>query len=276
MNKEAVKMHYEGLLSKFSEAIEGIDIEGLPAVHIPAIGDDYDSGDEKYRRIMIFGMETKYWGGLHNMSDLKSRVKSGNSYEYLTKQFTSLNIFKKVKRGSFFDFIIKFLSKFYEIKAKEDKHILRSFIWGNINSLERRNTGKGKEESDTNEPENWKKVRAKSKEIFDMHLFAATKQFDKYKEDQDQLRYMLENCKPDLLLVLYWDFNFGAWLEKNYGVSWKINDAENHFCYAHIKTDKINTHVYKCAHPRFMKQGQHKNFIEVISRIKKHYEQYKT
>jgi hypothetical protein len=217
---------------------------------------------------MIYGMETKDWGGLHTMTGLKSSVKNGGAYEYLTRQFKSSEIFNGVTTGSFFDFILKFLSEFYETEAKENNDILQSFIWGNTNSFESRTPGKDKEESDKNEPENWKKVRAKSKEIFDMHLFAATGQFDKYREDQDQLRYMLENCKPDLFLLLRWDFNFGAWLKKNYDVTWEIDDSENHFCYAHIKTGKIDTHVYKCAHPRFIKQGQHKNFIDVIKTIK--------
>jgi hypothetical protein len=248
------------------------------------IGNNY--GDEN-RKIMIYGMETKDW---LNMAKLKSDWENGQAYNYLTNPFKSLEILNKVKTGSFFDFVIKFLAEFYDKECveesgkdnkgrdcsytklkEEDKHILQSFIWGNIYSLERRNMDKRKEESDKEEPENWKKIRAKSKEIFDMHLFAATGQFDKYKENQDQLRYMLENCSPELLLILCWDINFGAWLGRNYGVTWKkdSNDRENHFCYAHIKTDKIDTHVYKCAHPRYyMDLGQNINFLDVIKRIK--------
>jgi hypothetical protein len=283
-----VKQHYEELLGKFFEAIKGTDIEEkMPAVHIPVIGNNYGDESGKYRKIMIYGMETKWWGANYSMIELKTSSKNGTAYEFLTKDFKSgqseiFKIFDMVKQDSFFGFIIRFLSEFYEVKPNENsikkeiglkeeyKHILQSFIWGNIYSLERRNMDKGKEESDKEEPENWKKIRAKSKEIFDMHLFAMTGQFDKHKEYQDQLRYMLENCSPELLLILCWDINFGAWLERNYGVTWEkdSDDRENYFCYAHIKTDKIDTHVYKCAHPRYMKQGQNINFIDVIKRIK--------
>ena len=65
-----------------------------------------------------------------------------------------------------------------------------------------------------------------------MHLFAATQQREKYKKDRDQLRYMLENCRPDLLLILYWDFNFESWFKVSYDVdtfSWDIEDKKSIF-----------------------------------------------
>jgi hypothetical protein len=43
-------------LGIFFEAIEGIGIKGLPAIHISVIGNDYDTGAERYsRRTMIYG-----------------------------------------------------------------------------------------------------------------------------------------------------------------------------------------------------------------------------
>jgi hypothetical protein len=268
--EEAVKAHYGKLLDKFCAVISDIDIKGMPAIHIPVIGNTY--GDSKYRRIAIYGMETKEW---KKMAELKSAWDTGDAYKYLTEYFQSMKIFNNVKANSFFGFIIRFLSSLYEcddkfsISSFKEKHqdILQSFIWGNINSFERRNMNLGKTESDQKEPDNWRTIRQKSKEIFDMHLFSAA---DKYNAENDQLRYMLETCNPEMLLILYWDFNMGVWLEKSYNISWEIKDSENHFCYAHIKNDKIDTHVYKCDHPNHIK-FDNKNFVDVINRIKNDY-----
>jgi hypothetical protein len=264
-NEESVKSHYRELFGIFFEAIAGIDIKGLPAIHIPVIGNTY----AEYRKIAVYGMETKDW---KNMTDLKSMQDTGDAYNYLTEDFKSMKIFNNMKANSFFGFVIRFLASLYEYDdkfrpssfIKNHQDILQSFIWGNINSFERRNMNIGKVESDQKEPDNWKSVRQKSKEIFDMHLFAAT---DKYNSGDDQLRYILESCNPEILLILYWDFNMGIWLEKNFNISWEIRDNKNHFCYAHIKTDKIDTHVYKCNHPNHIK-FDNKNFMDIIGRVK--------
>lgn len=267
-----VREHYNILLGDFFKAIDGIDIKGLPAVHIPVVGSSYGV----YRKIAIYGMEGKDW---KDMSELKSAWDTGDAYKYLTEDFISMNLFdnfKKVKTNSFFGFIVKFLARLYDIEwdekggmislkdKEESQRILQSFIWGNIHTLERHNKDKNKKESDEKEPDNWKKIRKESKKIFDMHLFVSQEEYDPCK---DQLRYMLETCRPEVLLILHWDFNFGTWLEKNYNTTWIIADRKNYFCYAHIKTDKIDTHVYKCDHPRNMKK-RGENFVDIIDRIK--------
>jgi hypothetical protein len=221
-------------------------------------------------------METNQW---KNMSELKSKLDTGKAYEYLTEDFMAMklfNNFKKIKTASFFGFIIKFLDRLYDIgldekggmiafkDEEEGKKVWQSFIWGNIHALERCNIDLPKEVSDEKEYENWKNIEKESKKVFDMHLFAPQKEYDPSK---DQLRYMLETCRPEALLILYWDFKFGPWLKKNYNTSWTIDDSSNHFCYAHIKTDKIDTHVYKCAHPTYMIINEIK-FFDMIDRMK--------
>jgi hypothetical protein len=87
-NEESVKSHYRILLDNFFEAISDIDVKKLPAIHIPVIGNAY--GDHKYRKIAVYGMETKDW---KNMAELKSMRDTGDAYNYLTEDFKSMKIF---------------------------------------------------------------------------------------------------------------------------------------------------------------------------------------
>jgi hypothetical protein len=277
--KETVKKHYNVLLSDFFKAIDGIDIKDLPAIHIPVIGSNY--GSYKYRDIAIYGMEGKAW---KNMLELKSALNIGEAYKYLTEDFISMKIFNKIKKRSFFGFVFKFLGRLYNINLsekgdtiafkneEEGRKILQSIIWGNIHALEKRNLKLSKKEGNEEEPDNWQKVRKESEKIFDAHLFAPKEEYDPRK---DQLRYMLETCQPKALLILHWDFNFGYWLEKNYNTFWIIEDKADYFCYAHIKTDKIDTHVYKCDHPRHIK-SRGENFFDIIDRIKNDFKERST
>jgi hypothetical protein len=280
--KEAVKTHYNMLLGDFLKAIDGIEIEKFPAIHIPVLGSNY--GTDKYRNIAIYGMETKEW---KNMSKLKSESETGNAYEYLTDDFISMrlfNNFKKVKTKSFFGFIIKFLDRLYDTgldekggmiafrDEEEGKKVWQSIIWGNIYALEMHNIGLPKKESDKNEPDNWKKVRKASEKIFDAHLLASKEEYAPF---EDQLRYILETCQPKVLLLLCReeDFIFGPWLKQNYNSDWEkpvikyVRGKTIRCDYAHIKTDKIDTHIYKCAHPTYMIKNEVR-FLDVINRIK--------
>ncbi|MHB9293888.1 hypothetical protein Holit_03007 [Hollandina sp. SP2] len=269
--REDAKLHYIGLIEELFNRISnmnGVDIykdSNYKSIQIPIIGECY--GKENFKKIAIYGMEPKDWGEMFELMKYKNCPEK--AYSYLTEELPTEKIME-IKVLSFLGFVVKFLSEFYNIETTENmgiikfnkkyNNILKSFIWGNIYSLEKNEKKKYKKQSDNEEPNELQNIRKIVTEIFDMHLFCEKKE---YNPDKDKLKYILEICKPNILLILYQGdqesyFNCGQWMKSGMGKSFKENEWEKwekeEIHYAHIKTDEIDTHVFKYYHPRKIKE----------------------
>jgi hypothetical protein len=261
---ETIKNLYKEPIRDFFEKIKDINVENMPLINIPTIGCGY----EKERvKIAIFGRDTnkKEDSERKEFSILKDdydneRKNWEDIYDYLINPFKSMELFKDVEQNTFYGFVLKFLAEFYKEKVggwqkwedlknkKEHTSILQSFILGDWNSFEINE--KRKSESYGVNEDDWRKVKEASKSCFD-----------------EKLKDLINICKPDLLLILYWDFNYENWLKGNYkNNEWKEKKRDGHFYCVNIETQTINTLVYKVDHPTHMKKKE-KMFIDKISRV---------
>jgi hypothetical protein len=198
---DEIKSHYIELLRAFLSQTGDIpdkDLTGLPAPHIPVIGTGYESAKVK---MAFYGIETKWWA--RSMVEFKNKFLTNpeTGYAYLTELFTPQNIIKWSK-GTFFKYIIGFLGKFYGKSIKEIKsneQLLKiPFVWGNINSLEE-----------------WKvtaKANGVKQDVYNK-VKNSSKIFDCSSADTKGPTYILRECKPDIMLILNWDFQFRDWLK---------------------------------------------------------------
>lgn len=154
---------YAPLIGQFLDGIRGMDVTGIPAPHIPIMGQNYETA--KYKMAFI-GMETYDWEDINEFcvianEDLKKAV---TCYE------DNINKLRYLKWASnysstFWGFIWKFLANFYSIdfndliNAISHKDILTSFIWGETNSIERYQVTAGPRNVN---PEIWKAVKRSS------------------------------------------------------------------------------------------------------------------
>jgi len=245
--KERFYTTYSTLLKKFLKEIKGIDTTGIPEPHLPCIGADYLKS--KYK-LAFFGKETNGWGALKDFI-LDAKVDLLKALQRNEGEFDDLafvdwtNNFKT----SFWDFILKFLSVFYcindveTLKNNKKYHtLLRSFIWGNTNSIERY------EKIAKRNPvlyDNWKKIK-ESSSIF------------------DNPKYILEIYKPNILFILNRDEN-EEWLTNTGNISGPDKVDENiHYYYK----SNTKTHVLWLVHPRWAAPNiGFEKYIDQIIRI---------
>lgn len=165
--KQRLIEQYAPLIEQFLNGISGLDVTGIPAPHIPIMGQTYEAA--KYK-IAFIGMETYGWTDINEFckianEDLKKAVTYDectiNSLEYLgwASNYTS----------TFWGFVLKFLAKFYHIldfnsfigdkQTPTYKNILTSFVWGETNSIERYHVSAG---PNNVKPEIWEAVKRSS------------------------------------------------------------------------------------------------------------------
>lgn len=141
--KQRLIEQYAPLIGQFLDDIKGLDVTGIPAPHIPIMGQNYEAA--KYKMAFI-GMETYGW------TDLDSFVRVAKDDNGLNKLVTyeeqTINTLEYLNwigncTTTFWGFPLRFLSKFYKvelrylIEEKEHPEILTSFVWGETNSIER-------------------------------------------------------------------------------------------------------------------------------------------
>lgn len=218
---------YKPLLEQFMEEIKDVPLENLPVPFIPVYGKDY--GCNPYK-IAFVGWETR------NNSNLAEFFKDAkqNSTEALKWFFEAFDDDLKCttygnKFGTgFWDFIFKFLGRFYNenwkaIKNKQKPEILKSFIWGNLESIERYEVsaeGEGATKLD------WEKIKLASS-IYD-------------KSD-----FIINAFNPKIIVVLHWQDD-DSWLTKGNEFTHEIILKDN-LEYYYLET--TNTHVYWTRHP---------------------------
>jgi hypothetical protein len=226
------KGQYCKLIDQFVDSLGSFNANGMPAIHIPIIGNEYENFHTK---ICFFGIETYGWHSFQKFMEAYAGngEKVGSTekaFDYLTKSTSPINYLDWTNNfhTSFWDYIFDFLIFFYKLPKlkftdnENFKNLLESFIWGNTNSMERYETSAKGEGALYND---WEHIKKASK-IF------------------DTASYVLNICKPDILLIMNWNED-EYWLTGKEKIEHFVIDS--HHWYYKIK----NTHVYWLPHPRY-------------------------
>ena len=161
--KERLMEQYAPLVEQFVKEIGELDVKGIPAPHIPIMGEDYVSA--KYRMAFI-GMETYGWEDMNVFLDAAKKY-SGDAVFLMESTINDLEHLGWANNyhASFWGFVFKFIAKFYKVsfddlvQKKAYPELLRSFVWGNTNSIERYHVTA---ESNAVNHETWEKVKKAS------------------------------------------------------------------------------------------------------------------
>jgi hypothetical protein len=275
--------HYENLIKLFlakvnEEKIEKADLERIPVIHIPIIGKYYqkDYLDSNYKniKIAIYGKETNYWYWKNykkkywkNMATLNKKfaISPNDAYVYLTEEFKDSNIIdlRHDDGASFFDYVFHFIKRLYklddigaDLRTMKERYpeIVQSFIWGNINSFE--------------ESGNKYKINKKTWELIKKH----SKIFDETLPNSNIFapsNYILEEYKPNILLILYRNFDFEKWLSL-YGM--EKQKSNEYFSYAYFKKILIIKHIHPTEMTSKNKKITYKESLDLlIGFLKKEY-----
>src|SRR5699024_10089915 len=231
---ENFKQVYKKLTTEFSKDLEAENYSNITEPFLPLFGELYF--DSKHK-IMIIGIETKGWG---NMQDFINQSKS-HPEKAILRNLNSFRNLDFLKWGnnfgrSFWDFNFKFLANFYGIeewktvKNGQNEEVLKSFAWGNCNSLEDFHVTANKNNV---RYEDWYFLKEKSRKI-------------------DKLKYPLETLKPNIILILNWKAT-DNWITASDEKS-KKEIIDNYIHYYYLP--KFKTHIIKTAHPTFLSSNK--------------------
>ena len=233
------RKEYIRLLTDFLEKIPEDVPVGMPSPMIPCVGELYDFAKLK---IAIYGMETRGWVNLAELVGMSAE----EAFSRLTEQFRNQAFLEWTNNfhTSFWDFILIFLQKLYQVEPVEklvDGHeeLLSSFIWGNVDSLERYEISAEQKGVDQ---EIWEKVKKCSASF-------------------DKASHILKTCSPDVFIITCWQANENVFFDNENLVKESLGD---HIEYFYIKETK--TRVYKIAHPGyFAKKSLFNSAIEILA-----------
>jgi hypothetical protein len=220
-------LHYEGLIRSFASQIKDLDYKGMPEPHIPIIGSNYSSSKFK---LAFFGIETAGWHEMEGFMEIAVK----EPYSAATLHFDDIEDLTCLRwtnnpHTSFWDFIFLFLASFYHVDVKDVRNgkypeLIRSFIWGNTNSIER----------------------------YDIQAAKNNVNHDVYEEIKhdslifDDSDHLVDIAKPKVVIVLNW----------NEGTNWFISDKtdynyyriNDHLLYFYKRSTQ--THIFQTHHPR--------------------------
>ena len=235
---------YEPLVKRFIEEIKDVNKENLPEPFIPVFGTNYESSPFK---IAFVGWETRNNSSLRDFYD----VTKNNPLEALNRfyeiidleeEFNLTNYANNFGNG-FWNFVFKFLGKFYkedwkEIKRKKHPEILKSFAWGNLDSIERYEVTANGEGGNFGE---WEKVKRAS------NIF-------------DKAEVFIEALKPKVIIVLHWQED-DFWIKGIKNVEHEIIVGD-YLEYYHLKD--TDTYIYWTRHPRGLSVDDIDEYISKI------------
>ena len=251
---------YVPLIESFKKEVDGLNLQGITGPHFPGVGECYENASYKFA---FCGWETYYWNSMQDFMRLDpveylmgpdDCSNNGNS-NYLSSDY-SLNNYKPLDwvsnwHASFWAFVIKFLAKFYNtdldklVNDKDDtnlRSILKSFVWGNSNAIERYEVSS---EGEGAEFASWEAVKSASRKI-------------------DDLNHIINSCAPKVVFLVYSGVDekyivnemtlssiFGNHFEQKRNVLKLVNEDMN-YTYYYLRNS--STHVFHLPHPRWMGQ----------------------
>lgn len=236
--KDRQEAEYKPLIEKFINEVKGLNLNGLPEPHLPAVGDWY----EKCRYKFAFcGMETNGWGALSDFIKMNPyKIIKANNGNINNLEFLN---WKKNDHATFWAFVLHFLSEFYHLPYEElcdGKHseVLRSFLWANTNAIERYEVSAKDSGADQKD---WNKAKEASLPF-------------------DNFNHVIDFAKPTVVFILYAGApeKFFLDFDKEY-MGLEFSDKKTYFSldntelkYRYYYRRDSNTHFFCLPHPTFM------------------------
>lgn len=257
---------YAPLAEQFVEEIEGLNVKGIPAPHIPIMGQNYERA--KYR-IAFIGMETLGWSDIEEFCEFVKSDSSRavvlnegriNSLEYLSwpRNYTS----------TFWGFVLKFISKFYQVDFLDlivnntNPELLTSFVWGNSNSIERYGVNSEPNGVDYNV---WEKVKQASVRFDSLNNLT--------KSLLPKLIFILNrNVENDYIMSDEMVRSFSVPIEKKKSVLTLDVNEEMKIRYHYLRDD--NVHIIALPHPTWMGVYSGKSINEYVEEVIKIIERF--
>ena len=262
--RDRLREEYARIIKEFAKNVKELEVVGIPAPHIPIIGASYDRAAYK---MAFVGMETYGWGSMEDFIKLAEE----NPYDAVTLYedwFNANGMVKHSGAGTFWEFIIKFLAKFYQIdehilkSSNEDgkyNEILSSIVWGNSNAIERYHVTAKKQGAKLSA---WKKVKDYSRSL-------------------DSINYIINAAHPKIIFVTYKN------VDKNYILQTKdlykdvpavkyayTTKPDDDLSYHYFYLREQQTHVFVIPHPTWIGVysgiGLQKFINSLIETIKKY------
>ena len=251
--RKQLHKEYAGPVKSFADTITGLPINGIPAPSIPIVGRNYDACAYK---MAFIGMETKETKKSRNCQTfIEDPEKAMSRYE---KWFDENTMFIHGEKSIYWRFIKNFLEHFYSplnpkrLKKNTDgsyHEILSSFIWGNVNSIERYEvTAKqNKVNKDV-----WKIVKKASKPF-------------------DSINHIIKAAHPSIIFITYKHVKEKYFLlDDNYTCDQYKN--EENVVFRHYYLRNQDTHIFVTPHPNwFAHRGLSYKYIDaLLGAIKEH------
>lgn len=235
---------YQPLIESFKAQVKGLNLNGIIGPHFPGVGECYLQSKYKFAFI---GWETYGWDSLTELMQM-------DASQYLSITDNRLNNYDFLEwaanwHATFWGFVTKLLARFYRVdfnelitneQNTELRSILKSFIWGETNSIERFEVT-GKYEGGNQEV--WSIVKEASKSF-------------------DNLNHIINSCAPNVVFIVHSGaskeyFLNDSSLSEVFGVDVSRKNNVLHLQNEEMKYDyfylrNTNTHLFKLPHPTWM------------------------
>lgn len=228
---EDFRHSYSTRATSFVSQAKDFDTTGIPEPHLPHWGSLYENSPLK---IGIIGRDTRSWGDMPDFI----RAVGDNPCEAIIRgkgDFDSLDFTEWTNNfgKTFWDTSMKILaglhgvSDWKRLKRREEEDILRSFMWANVNSVERYEVSpQGNDVSwDT-----WRSVK------------------DASEKSLDSFKNILEIFTPNVVVLMNWDPGSHF---IDFEICW--DEFGNHQAYALYKPTM--TLIFATAHPTWLNQN---------------------
>lgn len=240
---------YKPLLVEFFKEIENVNAENLPIPFIPYFGSGYET---TLFKIAFVGWETRDSINLSNFISEFNKDPEDTCYWF--RETLENNNFEFLDGGymnntgrDFWGFILQFLSIFYgiedwkELKRKKFPAILKSFVWGNLDSIERFEAKKNRSAT----REDYDKVKQASKTL-------------------DRFDILLDVFRPNIVVILCKKIDEKKLFSNISKYLGPEEIEENLLKYYYV--EDTNTHIY-CTHHPISLSFKGINFNDFIFRI---------
>lgn len=234
---------YKPLVAQFMGSIAEVKYNNIPQPFLPVCGSLYEESKSK---IAFIGMETRGWGNTTDFVKAFTKDPDGT----LLTEFDEFNELEFCDWGNnfgtgFWDFNFKFLANFYnkdwkDLKHGEEEDLLRSFVWGNTNAIERYKVTALKKDV---QHADWQTVKN------------AGQVFDKGK-------HLLDIFEPRIAVILNWSTS-EQWLTSGLHHKFEKQEIDDHFWYYYLPSTR--TQVIWTAHPMWLcKNREFDNYIKFL------------
>ena len=235
---------YVPLIENFRNEVVGLNLKAITGPHFPGVGECYEAAKYKFA---FCGMETYGWESMENFMEY-------DICKYLSYADNCLNSYKHLGWASnwhatFWGFVFKFLAKFYKTDFNElvrggnnitSQLLLKSFVWGNANSIERYEVTSKCGGAD----------------------FAAWETIKKVSKKIDDINHIINSCAPKVIFIIYSGASEEYMLNEStlsgiYGENFnqrrsRLKLPHNNPKYDYYYLRSSSTHVFHLPHPTWM------------------------